>query len=76
MQIFVKLTDRTIILDTGIDSDIATIKQQIHDKVGIPPDHQRLVFAGKSLKDLNTLTDYNITDHSTIYLTLSLCNGS
>lgn len=75
MQIFVRLSERTIILDADAVSDIATIKRQIHNKVRIPADHQRLVFAGKSLKDLHTLADYNITAESTIHLTISVCGS-
>jgi hypothetical protein len=75
-QIFVKtLTGSNVTLDVSELHTVAEVKLLVEGREGIPPDQQRLIYAGVALEDGRNITFYKIMRDSTVHLVLRLCGG-
>lgn len=78
MQIFVKTLSGPVHSVVCYEDDtILSVKQQLESKYeeGMPPNQQRLLYAGKQLDDERTLKDYSIIHNSTLHIVLRLRGG-
>jgi len=74
--LFIKtLTGKELCIAASAIHTVDDVKKAIQNTEGVPPDQQRLTFAGKQLEDGRCLYDYNIQSHSTLYLILRLRGG-
>ena len=77
MQVFVRtLTGKTITLQVCSGQSVEALNLQVAEKVGVPAEQQRLVFAGKQLESGRTLGDYGVQRESTLHLLLRLRGGT
>lgn len=69
------LTGKLLLLNVCSDLTIFELQTLVHDKVGIPEDQQRFIFACQQLEEDKMLSDYNILADNTIHLVLRLRGG-
>ena len=78
IDLYIKtLTGKTVTIPTILSGDtVLMLKERIQDKEGIPVDQQRLIFNGVQLEDSRSLSDYDLSDGSTVCRVLNLRGGT
>ena len=69
-------SEKTITLRLDLESDpTEKVKKKIQHKEEIPPDEQHLIFDGQKMEDGCFLSDYNVSNKSTLHLVIILRGG-
>ena len=77
MQIFVYANGpKPFILDVTRNTTTEETKMLVHKRSGTPAYQQRLMYAGRQLKPLRTLKDYDVKPESTIHMVVRLHGGA
>lgn len=73
MIVYIKtLTGKTLMINVDQNESIEGLKEKIQEKEGIPPDQQRIIFAGQELSDEKHFEDYSIKKEATLHLVIRL----
>lgn len=73
INITVKALDgRTAPLEVDTDDTCLSLKGQIEQALGFPPEYQRLIHVGKAWEDHRKMSDYDIAENDTVFLVLRL----
>ena len=70
IQIFVKLSNRTITIDCLHNMTIAELREEINRKSKLPDYTYYLTFSSRVIDPSKTLEDYNISKECTIHLNI------
>ena len=72
MRISIRCSHRPIVftIDVEPSDTIATLKANIQDRTGIPPNQQHITerYSGRALKDCDKIRDYNIKNNTILNL--------
>ena len=76
-QVYLRtLSGKTVGLGVRGGDTVRDMKSAVYEKEGIPPEQQRLLLGGRSLRDGERLRDCGLTSGSTVDLCLGLLGGA